>query len=55
MTRETIFALLKDVQQGGIGPENALRRLADLPIEDAEFAKRLISWFGASQWDMRCC
>ncbi|MGA2223228.1 MAG: nickel pincer cofactor biosynthesis protein LarB [Syntrophobacteraceae bacterium] len=39
MTKETIFALLKDVQRGGISPEKALRRLADLPFEDAEFAK----------------
>jgi pyridinium-3,5-biscarboxylic acid mononucleotide synthase len=39
MTRETIFELLKDIQQGGISPENALRRLADMPFEDAEFAK----------------
>jgi NCAIR mutase (PurE)-related protein len=39
MTRETIFALLKDVQQGGISPENALGQLADLPFEDAEFVK----------------
>jgi hypothetical protein len=39
MTKETIFELLKDVQQGGISPENALRRLADMPFEDAEFAK----------------
>ena len=39
MTRETIFALLKDVQQGGISPENALGQLADLPFKDVEFAK----------------
>ena len=39
MTKETIFSLLKDVQRGGISPEKALRRLADLPFEDAEFAK----------------
>jgi NCAIR mutase (PurE)-related protein len=39
MTRETIFTLSKDVQQGGISPENALGQLADLPFEDAEFAK----------------
>jgi len=39
MTSETIFALSKDVRQCGISPENALRRLADLPFETAEFAK----------------
>jgi len=39
MTIETGLALLKDVQHGGISPEKALKRLADLPFEDAGFAK----------------
>jgi len=37
MTRETIFALLKDVQQGGISPENAFADVGRAALLSLQF------------------
>ena len=39
MTQESILAMLRQVSEGGMSPEKAMERLADLPYEDAGFAK----------------
>ena len=39
MTRDTILALLMQVQEGELRPADALNKLAHLPFEDAGFAK----------------
>jgi NCAIR mutase (PurE)-related protein len=39
MTEETILEMLQRVRDGGLRPEEAMERLANLPYEDAGFAK----------------
>src|SRR5271165_2811296 len=39
MTRETILEILESIQRGETSPGDALARLANLPYEDAGFAK----------------
>jgi NCAIR mutase (PurE)-related protein len=39
MTQETILEMLQRVRDGGLRPEEAMERLANLPYEDAGFAK----------------
>ena len=39
MTQETILEMLQRVRDGGLRPEQAIERLANLPYEDAGFAK----------------
>jgi NCAIR mutase (PurE)-related protein len=39
MTSETILEMLQRVRDGGLGPEEAMGRLANLPYEEAGFAK----------------
>jgi NCAIR mutase (PurE)-related protein len=39
MTTETILEMLQRVRDGGLRPEEAMERLANLPYEDAGFAK----------------
>ena len=39
MSGETILEMLKRVQAGGLKPEEAMERLANLPYEEAGFAK----------------
>jgi NCAIR mutase (PurE)-related protein len=39
MTQETILEMLQRVRDGGLRPEQAMERLANLPYEDAGFAK----------------
>ncbi len=39
MTTETILEMLQRVRDGGLRPEEAMERLANLPYEEAGFAK----------------
>ncbi len=39
MTTETILDMLQRVRDGGLRPEEAMERLANLPYEEAGFAK----------------
>jgi len=39
MTQETILEMLQRVRDGGLRPEQAMERLANLPYEDTGFAK----------------
>ncbi len=39
MTRDTILALLKQVESGTVSSSDALEQLSHLPFEDAGFAK----------------
>ncbi len=39
MTEETILEMLQRVRDGGLRPEEAMQRLANLPYEEAGFAK----------------
>src|ERR1700744_3578451 len=39
MKTETIFEMLQRVRDGGLRPEEAMERLANLPYEEAGFAK----------------